>query len=134
VARARRGHGGERGGGVAETRRGEPRRIALVAAGLWGGAPPPQAGRGRDTHAPRQLDICDTAVVLQLLENLSVDGIETGRHGRLRNRFLARALLAMPARTAKHYCSSGNQPPSEPTGSQRCGILVCISCIAPRNS
>ena len=40
----------------------------------------PQAGRGRNADPARELDVGDTAIILQLLENLAVDGIETSGH------------------------------------------------------
>src|SRR5262249_59055776 len=75
------GRSGEGGRLGAEAFRGGERTRAFDVPGLAERAPPPQAGRSRDADPARQLDIGDAAVVLQLLENLSVDGIETGSHG-----------------------------------------------------
>src|SRR5215468_5610033 len=63
---------------VAEKLLVEQRTIALDVAGLFERAHAAQARRSRDADPARKLDIGDAAVILQLLENLAVDGIETG--------------------------------------------------------
>src|SRR5262245_53111722 len=85
-------HQGEDGDLVAEQLLVEQRAIAPDVAGLLERAHPPQAGRRRKPEPARELDIGDAAVVLQLFEDPSVDGIETSSHETLRVH--PRALLA----------------------------------------
>ena len=77
-------HHGEDGDLVAEQLLVEQRAIALDVARLFERPHPAQARRGRYADPVRQLDIGDAAVVLQLLEDPAVDGVEAGGHGGLR--------------------------------------------------
>ena len=78
---ARQMHHGEHRHLVAELLLVEQRAVALDVAGLLQRAHAPQAGRRRNADPARQLHIGDAAVVLQLLQDLAVDGVETGGHG-----------------------------------------------------
>jgi hypothetical protein len=74
-------HHGEHGHLVAEKLLVEQCTIAFDVAGLFERAHSPQTGRRRDADPARKLDIGHAAILLQLLENLPVDGIETSGHG-----------------------------------------------------
>ena len=74
-------HHGEHRHLVAQQLLVEQRPIALDEARLLQRPHPPQARRRRNADPPRQLHIGDAAVVLQLLEDFPVDGVETGGHG-----------------------------------------------------
>src|SRR5262249_2411076 len=76
----------------------EQAAIALDVAGLLKRAHPAQAGRRRNADAARQLDIGHAAVVLELLEDLPVNGIEADRQGSLQARRAAAG--ARPEATA----------------------------------
>jgi hypothetical protein len=75
-------HHREYGHLIAETFLVEQGAVALDVAGLLQRAHPPQAGRSRDADAAGKLDIGDSAILLQLLEDLPVNGVETGGHGK----------------------------------------------------
>src|SRR5262249_57363559 len=90
---------------VAEQFLVEQRAVALDVAGLLERAHPAQAGRSRNADSARQLHIGDAAVVLQLLENPAVDGVETGGHEMLRRVGPARIISGV-ATTTKDYCAS----------------------------
>ena len=81
---ARQMHHGEHRHLVAELLLVEQRAVALDVAGLLQRAHAAQAGRRRNADPARQLDIGHAAVVLQLFQNLAVDGIESGGQAPLR--------------------------------------------------
>ena len=89
----------EHGHLVAELPFVEQRAVALDVAGFLEPAYAPQAWWRRDTDPARQLHVGDAAIVLQLLEDLAVDGVESGRHERTPQV----AGMAMNIHTAKHY-------------------------------
>jgi hypothetical protein len=60
----------------------EQRAVALDVAGLLEGAHPPQAGRRRDADPAGKFHIGDSAVVLEFPQDIAVDGVEAGRHGK----------------------------------------------------
>ena len=62
----------------------EQRAIAFDVTGLFERAHPPQAGWGGDPDPARELHIGDAAIVLELAQNLPVDGVQTSGHARLR--------------------------------------------------
>src|SRR3954468_9665873 len=96
---------GEDGHLVAETLLVKQRPISLDVAGLLERAHASQAGRSGNADPAGELHVGHAAVVLQLLENLPVDGVETGGHGRLRSRRSVNAVLAGFTILAKHYCA-----------------------------
>jgi hypothetical protein len=73
-------HHREDGHLVAELFLVEQSAVALDIARLLQRADAAQARRRRDSDATRQLHVGDAAVLLQLLEDLAVDGVESGGH------------------------------------------------------
>ena len=65
---------------VAELFLVEQGAVALDVARLLQRADAAKAWRRRDADAACQLDVGDAAVLLQLLEDLAVDGVESGGH------------------------------------------------------
>src|SRR5205814_1407161 len=80
---ARQVHHGEHGDLVAQKLLVEQAAVALDVARLFECAHAAQARRRRDADTARQLHIGHAAVVLQLLENLAIDRIESRGHRRL---------------------------------------------------
>src|SRR5262245_24936650 len=70
-------HHGEHRHLIAEALLVEQRPIALDVTRLLQRAHTAQARRRRNTDSVRQLDVGDSPVVLQLLEDLAVDGIKS---------------------------------------------------------
>src|SRR5262245_1728468 len=97
-------HQGEDGDLVAEQLLIEQRAIAFDVARLLERAHSPQAGRCRNPDPARELDIGNAAVVLQLFENPSVDGIETSSHETLR--VSSASIISGVPRSTKDYCST----------------------------
>ena len=77
---ARQMHHREDGHLIAELLFVEQSAVALDIARLLQRADAAQARRRRDSDATRQLHVGDAAVLLQLLEDLAVDGVESGGH------------------------------------------------------
>src|SRR5262245_66109690 len=78
-------HHGEDGHLVAELLFVEQRTIPLDETRLLQRADATQAGRCRDADPARQLHVGDAAVLLQFLEDLAVDGVESGGQKALRS-------------------------------------------------
>src|SRR3954447_14499669 len=78
-------HHGEGGEFVAQQLFVKQRPITFDIAGLLQRPHAPQTGRRRNTDPSRQLNIGDAAIILQLLQDVSVDGIETCGHAGLLN-------------------------------------------------
>src|SRR5882672_9640917 len=97
-------HHGEDGDLVAQKLLVEQRAVALDEPGLLERTHAAQAGWRGNADPARQLHIGDAAVVLQLLENMAVDGVETAGHDKLQNRGYRRSLSGIGAVT-KHYCA-----------------------------
>src|SRR5258705_8865245 len=70
-------HHGEHCHLIAETLFVEQRPITLDIAGALERPHAPQAWWRRDADPTRQLDIGEAAVVLQLLEDFAIDGVES---------------------------------------------------------
>src|SRR4029079_12555135 len=85
----------------------EQRAVALDVASLLQRTNAAQAGRGRDADPARQFDGGDAAVLLQLLEDLAVDGIEAGGHKALHKRMTGSAIAIHTGKYyfAKQYCA-----------------------------
>src|SRR5947209_7273141 len=79
---------------VAEKLAVEQRAVALDIAGLLQGADASQAGWRRNTHPPRQIEIGDSAIVLQLLQDAPVDSIQPSNQVQLQ--YVSVHLLARP--------------------------------------
>src|SRR6516225_7189373 len=76
VGLARQVHQREHRDVIAQELGVEERPIALDVAGLFERAQTSQARRGRDPDAASELHVGDPAVVLKLLQNPAVEGIE----------------------------------------------------------
>src|SRR3954469_6915297 len=76
-------HHGEGGEFVAEQLFVQQRPIAFDIAGLFQRPHAPQAGGRRDADPSRQLHVGDSPLILQLLEDMSVDGVEMCGHAGL---------------------------------------------------
>ena len=79
-------HHGEYGDLVAEPLFVEQRAVAFDESRLLERAHPAKAGRRGNPDPARQLDVGNTAVPLQLVEDLPIDGVETSGHEGLRIR------------------------------------------------
>src|ERR687887_1561341 len=88
--------------------------IAFYVPVLCGRAYPPQTRWSRDADSTRKLDIGHAAILLQLVENLPVDGIETSAHGNAPDSLLLGRIVsnsALPA--AKDSCPNGIISPTD---------------------
>src|SRR5207248_1355819 len=124
IGLARQMHHGEDSHLVAEELLVEQRTIAFDVASLLECAHAAQTGRSRDADAARKLDVGDAPIFLQLLENLLVNGIQTGGQGKDSGRFAkcSRQLLATAGQTCETLLRGGKIPPgARPLVSQSCG-------------
>ena len=109
---------------VAEQLLVEQRPVALDEARLLQRPHPAQAGRRRNADPPRQLHIGDAAVVLQLLQDFPVDGVEAAGQWGLQVWPRLRPLLSR-RRGRRETLLRGPRPPP-----LRVWIKGCVSCIA----
>src|SRR5204862_5708585 len=99
-------HHSKHGHLVAEQLLVEQRPVAHDIARLFERAHAAQTRRRRDDDPVGELHIGDAAVVLQLSENLTVDSVETGRHGMLRKASSSGPSILTPSQLlTKHYCA-----------------------------
>src|SRR5262249_28899759 len=84
---------------VAELFLVEQRAVTLDVAGLLERPDTPQAGRRRDADPAGELHIGDSAVVLELAQDVAIDVIEAGGHGSLRGKGDANLAAEEPAKS-----------------------------------
>src|SRR5437899_1100785 len=96
-------HHGEDGDLVPEQLLVEQGAITLDVTSLFERADAAQTRRRRNADPARQFDVGHAAVALQFFENLSINGVETGWHVRLR-RLVSNIIIHLSPR-AKLSCS-----------------------------
>src|SRR5580704_2456799 len=105
---ARQMHHGKNGDLVAELLFVEQRPVALDVARLLKRTDTAKAGRRGNADPARELDIGDSTVLLQLFQDLAVDGVEAGWQGGLQAAFGPRIRLTNLNRArpcTKDYCA-----------------------------